>query len=86
MGRPAKTLAPPASKSPERMELEELAAKLSDAATVDAFTNPNGHVLIVSATRADTRCARLYVEGASSLAAGELVCLAALRAMVGGKS
>lgn len=89
MGRPAKTLAPPASKSLERMELERIASGISETASVDSWQNANGFCLVVELPQGDVRSHRVhrfYVEGGATPGACEAVCLAALRAMSGGRS
>lgn len=71
----------PAKPSAAYLELEQLAAKLSETATVDAWTNGNGHCLSVAMPRPGRVC-RFTVEGASSSASCERVASAALTAMV----
>jgi hypothetical protein len=76
--------APSPVKSGDRLSIEEALAKLSPTARVDDFQNPNGHVIVAEATRTDSRVVRIYVEGASALAAAERVLLAAVTSLLGG--
>lgn len=73
----------PAKPSAAYLELEQLAKKLSETATVDAWTDGNGNGVIVEALRTNGRVARFYCAGASSPASAERVALAAAREMVG---